>query len=132
MYTLIKILLILDCFALVAAVLLQAPKGGGLAATFGGAGSSPDSFIGTRQAANLLTKSSWWMGGLFLGLAYILQLMGQRGATPSSVLDQPFSQPPASTAPATGGNAAPALPLQPVTPAPKTATPAPSGQPNKK
>lgn len=131
MYTFILILLIIDCFALVAAVLLQAPKGGGLAATFGGAGSSPDSFIGTRQAANLLTKSSWWMGGIFLGLAYILQLMGQRGVAPRSVLDQPFSQPPASTAPATGRNAAPALPLQPAAPASKAPAPAPAGQPRK-
>src|SRR6185437_16176831 len=82
----------LDCFVLVAAVLLQSPKGGGLAATFGGTSSSSDSIIGSRQAANLLTKTAWWTGGLFLGIAFIMQLIGQRGGTPRSVLDQPFSQ----------------------------------------
>lgn len=116
MYTFILILLLLDSLVLVAAVLLQAPKGGGLSATFGGAGSSSDSFIGTRQAANLLTKASWWCGGLFILLAFVLQIIGQPGASaPKSVLDQPFSQQPAAPAGAPGG-AAPAVPLSPATP----------------
>jgi preprotein translocase subunit SecG len=125
-YTLIIVLLILDCIVLGVAVLLQSPKGGGLSATFGGAGSSPDSFIGTRQAANLLTKTTWWSAGLFMGLAYLLQLMGAHASAPRSVLDQPFSQPQsAPTAPAPN-NANPAVPLEPANPAPSSNTkPAP-------
>ena len=60
LYTFLVILLILDSIVLVAAILLQSGKGGGLAASFGGATSAADSLIGTRQAGNLLTKASWW------------------------------------------------------------------------
>jgi len=129
MYTFILVLLLIDSLVPVAAVLLQAPKGGGLSATFGGAGSSSDSFIGTRQAANLLTKASWWCGGLFIALAFVLQLVGQPGAgAPKSVLDQPFSQQPAAPA-STPSGAVPAVPLSPVTPAqqaPANTKPAPA------
>jgi preprotein translocase subunit SecG len=103
-YTLIIVLLVIDCIVLGVSVLLQAPKGGGLSATFGGAGSSPDSFIGTRQAANLLTKTTWWTAGIFMGLAYLLQLMSAHASTP--------------TAPAPS-SANPAVPLTPA-PAPST------------
>src|SRR5690606_40292473 len=48
-------------------VLLQAGKGGGLAA-MGGVGT--ETFIGGRQAATILTKASWVMGGLFMALAF--------------------------------------------------------------
>jgi preprotein translocase subunit SecG len=116
MYTFILVLLIIDSLILVAAVLMQAAKGGGLAATFGGASSSSDSFVGTRQAANLLTKTSWWTGGIFIALSFMLQLMGQRSTAPKSVLDEPFSQPPAQTAPATPSTSTPAVPLTPVPP----------------
>lgn len=119
MYTFLLTLLILDALVLAAAVLLQSGKGGGLAASFGGASSSSDSLIGTRQAGNLLTKASWWCGGIFLGLAFILQIMSTRATAPKSVLDKLAA--PAS-APATGsGTAAPAAPLTqqaaPATPA---------------
>jgi preprotein translocase subunit SecG len=120
MYTFLLTLLILDAIILAIAVLLQSGKGGGLAASFGGASSSSDSVIGTRQAGNLLTKASWWCGGVFLGLAFILQMMSSRGTAPKSVLDK-LATPTPSSAPA--GGAAPAAPLtqQPAAPAAPTA-----------
>lgn len=126
MYAFIVILLVIDCLILCAAVLLQAPKGGGLSATFGGSGSSSDAFMGTRQMGNLLTKMTWWCGGIFIVLAYLLQLMGQASGAPRSVLDQPFGQQQSAPAPTTSS---PAVPLQPANPAPQSATPAPSTQP---
>src|ERR671932_1103388 len=111
MYTFLLILLILDCIVLVAAILLQSGKGSGLAATFGGVSSSADAILGTRAAGNLLTKASWWCGGIFLGLAFLLSLMSARTRRPTSVLDETFTPPPAS-APATPKGAAPALPLE--------------------
>jgi preprotein translocase subunit SecG len=126
MYAFIIVLLIIDCIVLGVSVLLQSPKGGGLSAAFGGAGSSPDSFIGTRQAANLLTKTTWWSAGIFMGLAYLLQLMSAHASTPRSVLDQPFSQQPAApTAPAPT-NTNPVVPLQP---APSTKAPSSNAKP---
>ena len=92
------ILLAIDSVILIAAVLLQSGKGGGLAASFGGVTSSADAILGTRQAGNLLTKASWWCGGIFLGLAFLISLTGSRRSAPRSVLDQSFQTPPAQTA----------------------------------
>jgi preprotein translocase subunit SecG len=113
MYNFLVILLLIDALVLGAAILLQAGKGGGLAASFGGAGSSPNSLLGSREAGNLLTKTSWWSGAIFLILAFVLQIMSARGRGVRSVLDDQFSAPPAApTAPA----GAPTVPLQSVPP----------------
>jgi preprotein translocase subunit SecG len=125
LYRFLLIILVIDAFVLVGAILLQAGKGTGLAANFGGASSSPDAFIGIRQAGTLLTKATWWCGGIFLGLSFVLQVMSTRSSAPKSVLEGTFTPPPA-TAPITSpGNAAPAVPLEPVpgTTAPSTSAP---------
>ena len=116
-YRILITLLAIDSVILVAAVLLQAGKGGGLAASFGGVTSSADAILGTRQAGNLLTKASWWCGGLFLALAFLISLTGSRRNQPRSILDQTFSTPPAQTAPATPAPSTNVLPIQPAAPA---------------
>jgi preprotein translocase subunit SecG len=117
-------LLILDSLILIAAVLLQAGKGGGLAANFGGVTSSADAILGTRQAGNILTKTSWWCGGLFLALAFLLSLSSTQAAAPRSILDQTFSPQPVQPAPSTTPNT-PASNILPVQPAPTGDTKAP-------
>jgi preprotein translocase subunit SecG len=126
MYTFLIIVLIIVSLAVMTAVLLQAGKGGGLAASFGGATTAADSLIGSRQAGNLLTRVSWWGGGLFLFLSFILGLMSARTRTPRSVLDQPFSSAPTAPAPQTGAPAVPVVPLESAaktTPPPATTPP---------
>src|SRR6266513_1755672 len=126
-YAFLLTLLIIDCVVLVLSVLLQAGKGSGLAASFGGASSSPDAFIGIRQAGNLLTTASWWGGGIFLGLAFILQLMSTHTSAPRSVLEKGLGTQPVNVAPPP--TSAPAVPLEP---APATTSPtktAPAGTP---
>jgi preprotein translocase subunit SecG len=91
MATFLKILLVLDALVLFPAVLLQAGKGGGLATQFGGT-SSTDSFVGGREAATLLTKASWWCGGVFLFLCFVLSLMSAGGAAPRSLTEQQLRQ----------------------------------------
>jgi preprotein translocase subunit SecG len=81
---LIAILLIVAMLLLVV-VLLQAGTGGGLAAMGGGA--STDTFFGGRQAVTILTKASWWLGGIFLFLSLALAGLSARGSTPRSVLE---------------------------------------------
>ena len=125
LYTFLLILLIIDCFVLMLAVLAQAGKGTGLAANFGGASSSPDAFIGIRQAGNLLTKASWWSGGIFLFLCFILQLMSTHTSAPRSVLEKGLATPQQQAAPPP--TSAPAVPLEPA-PSPNT----PATTPNTK
>jgi len=119
LYTFLLTLLVLDCVVLVLAILLQSGKGTGLAASFGGASSSPDALIGIRQAGNLLTTISWWGGGLFLGLSFVLQIMSTHTSAPRSVLEKGLGTQPVNVAPAP--TSAPAVPLEP---APTTASPA--------
>jgi preprotein translocase subunit SecG len=114
LYKFLLVILLLDALILIGAILLQSGKGSGLAANFGGASSSPDAFIGIRQAGTLLTKATWWCGGIFLGLAFVLQIMSTRTAAPKSVLEDQFSTPAPASAPIGGspGAAAPAVPLE--------------------
>ena|SRR5687768_3064441 len=126
MFTFLLILLIIDSIVLVTAILLQAGKGSGLAATFGGVSSSADSLLGTRQAGNLLTKASWWGGAMFLFLSLALSIASTQRRAPTSVLDQAFT--PAAPAPApsapAGGATGGAAGI-PLTPAPSTPAPSP-------
>jgi preprotein translocase subunit SecG len=111
-YTFLLVLLIIDSVILGLAILMQAGKGGGMAAAFGGASSSAEAFIGMRQAGNLLTRVTWWCGGIFVFLAFVLQLMSTRTRVPTSVLDTPAA-PATAPQPAPTGPA-PAVPLSPV------------------
>lgn len=124
-FNLLLALLIIDAIVLVAAILLQAGKGGGIAANFGGQSSS-DQFIGIRQAGTLLTKASWWCGGIFMGLAFVLQLMSTNQRAPRSVLEKTLAAPtqtPVTSAPATSTGAIPLEPqAQPAVPGTTPAT----------
>jgi preprotein translocase subunit SecG len=127
LYGFLFTLLILDAIVLGAAILLQSGKGGGMAASFGGASSSTDAVMGVRQAGNFLTAASWWAGGIFLGLSFVLSMMSTRNRLPESVLDQPLQTAPApattsplplETAPTTSTAPATAVPVTPA-PAPR-------------
>src|SRR5687767_15832712 len=106
MFGLLLALLLIDGVLLGIVVLLQSGKGGGLASMGGGAGT--DTFIGGRQAATILTKASWAMGGLFLTLSLVLAVLSSRAQRPQSILRDEF------------GQTAPAAP-QPVLPGVQTA-----------
>jgi preprotein translocase subunit SecG len=85
MYDALLFILALDALILIAAVLLQAGQGGGLASLGGGAGT--EQFMGGRQATTLLTKITWWCAGLFLFISLVLAVMSSRSASPRSVLE---------------------------------------------
>jgi preprotein translocase subunit SecG len=59
-------------------VLLQAGQGGGLA-SLGGA--TTDTVLGGRQAVTILTKATWWCGGIFLALSLLLSLVPRGGSS---------------------------------------------------
>jgi len=96
-FTFLLVLMILDGFLLGVVVLLQAGKGGGLAAMGGGAGT--ETFIGGRQAATILTKATWITGGVFLALALVLSILSSRARRPDeSILQREFREVPAAPA----------------------------------
>ena len=123
LYTFLLIVLVLDSLVLIAAILLQAGKGSGLAANFGGASSSPDAFIGIRQAGTILTKATWWCAGIFLALSFMLQIMSTRTQVPRSVLEDTFGNPAPAAAPPATTTPAPAAPAVPLEPAPTSPAP---------
>ena len=49
--------------------------------------------MGGRQAATLLTKASWTLGGLFMGLALLLAILSARARAPSSILEGQIQAP---------------------------------------
>jgi preprotein translocase subunit SecG len=114
-YLFLLTVLIIDAFLLIAIVLLQAGKGGGLAA-MGAAGAGTDSLFGSRQTATLLTKATWWTGGIFLVLCFTLSMLSARTTRQESILRGAATpvttpaRPPVQPAPAT-----------PAVPAPQTA-----------
>ncbi len=89
MFTFLIVSISLIALFLCIIILIQAGKGGGLAASFGGASSSTDSFMGGRQTANALTRMSWYGGGGFLFLALVLAVLSARpNASAESILRQ--------------------------------------------
>jgi preprotein translocase subunit SecG len=78
MFAFLLALLILDALLLSVVVLLQAGQGGGLASLGGG---GTDTVLGGRQAVTILTKLSWWCGGVFLALSLMLSLVPRGGGS---------------------------------------------------
>jgi preprotein translocase subunit SecG len=114
MFAFLVTLLILDALLLSVVVLLQAGQGGGLASLGGG---GTDTVLGGRQAVTILTKLTWWCGGIFLALSLVLSLVPRggnssalqerlRAATPAAPSQAPLpigqSSQPSSEAPKTG------------------------------
>ena len=149
MFAFLVTLLILDALLLSVVVLLQAGQGGGLASLGGG---GTDTVLGGRQAVTILTKLSWWCGGIFLALSLVLSLVPRggnssalqerlRAATPAAPSQAPLpigqSSQPSSETPKTGATPKAAAPQPSPAPLPlgtptkpATGTPAPQ-QPKK-
>ncbi len=143
MFTFLVSLLALDALLLSVVVLLQAGQGGGLASLGGG---GTETVLGNRQAVTILTKLTWWCGGIFLVLSLVLSFVPRggnssalqerlRAATPAAPSQQaplPLGPEPSTEAPKAGAsptNATPQskpapLPLGTPSPAPKAGTPA--------
>ena len=90
MFALLLTLLILVRLLLSVVVLLQAGQGGGLA-SLGGA--TTDTVLGGRQAVTILTKATWWCGGIFLALSLVLSLVPRGGGWHRAAGAAPRRQP---------------------------------------
>lgn len=91
-------ILVLDGIFLSVVILLQAGKGGGLAAMGGGAAAT-EGVLGGRQAQTVLTRATWISATIFMVLAFILSILSSRSQRPESILRQDIQQTAPSTAP---------------------------------
>jgi preprotein translocase subunit SecG len=106
MFAFLVSLLILDAILLSVVVLLQAGQGGGLA-SLGGA--TTDTVLGGRQAVTILTKLTWWCGGIFMLISLVLSFV-PRGASSSRLQEQLRQSTPAAPSQAPLPLGAPAQP----------------------
>lgn len=74
MYTLLIVLFVLICFAMVVVILLQAGKGKGLAGSIGG-GMGGSSIFGGRGAADFLSKATTWIAVLYMVFAIMIGIL---------------------------------------------------------
>jgi len=112
MYGFLLTLLVLDGIVLTLIILLQAGKGGGLAAMGGGV-TATDGVLGGRQATTFLTRATWVAGSAFMVLALALAIISSRGQQPGSILQQGI-QSPAAPSTVIPGAEQPSEPVPPV------------------
>jgi preprotein translocase subunit SecG len=106
MIVLLFVVHVLIAIALVGVVLLQKSEGGALG--MGGGGMS--GFMTGRSTANLLTRTTAVLAGLFFLTSIFLVVFGNAGRAPRSMVDE---VPPGPVAPSP---AAPQVPITPTTP----------------
>ena len=73
MLTALTILIALICVLLMAAVLIQNPKGGGVDATFGG--TQANQMFGAAKSADFIEKITWYLAIALFVLCIITTLM---------------------------------------------------------
>src|SRR5512145_1155220 len=106
MYGVLLGLHLLVCLCLVAVVLVQSGKGGGLAGgAFGGA---TQTVFGGRGATDFITRATIVLGVLFFATSISLALITTRGMTRSRSVVSESARRATPTAPATGTPTAPA------------------------
>ena len=91
LFSILLLLLVVDCLALMLVVLLQSGKGGGLAAGFGGAGTGME-MMGSRQTATFLHNATRWLGGAFLVVSFSISLLTARGNRPQGLIETQLQQ----------------------------------------
>jgi len=84
MYYFISILILVVSVLLGLIVLVQNPKGGGLAANFAGTGSQ---FMGARQTADFLEKASWTLAIVLLVLSLTATMIVPRNISEAGIQD---------------------------------------------
>jgi len=114
MLILFVILVILSCLVLGFVVLVQNPKGGGLASSIGGFNNQ---FMGVKQTTDVLEKGTWIFAIVVALLCLFSAFFIPKTSTKSNNLIENINTKPVNQAPAQ---------QQPITPAP--VTPAPAGK----
>ncbi len=98
MYSFLIAILVIVCITMIAVILMQSSKGGGLAGVFGGG--QAGAVFGVRRTADLLTKITVVLATTFMVLSIVVNLFflpGTGGMGADSILqrDAPQTVPPA-------------------------------------
>jgi preprotein translocase subunit SecG len=119
---------VLACLFLIGVVLLQQGKSQDLASAFGGGGTQ--TAFGPRGSANVLSRATTVLAGMFMVTSLSLSLVRPRSST---ILDT-VKTPAASPTPARSAAPAPATtrPAQSAAPAPATPAPAAPASPSRR
>ncbi|WP_029522160.1 preprotein translocase subunit SecG [Persephonella sp. KM09-Lau-8] len=92
LFTILSILLVIDAVLLIIIVLMQKTKGAEIGAIFG---SGAAAAVLGAGASNILTKITYWLGGIFLFLVFALSYIHHKSVTSGSVVtDIPAQQTP--------------------------------------
>ncbi len=90
LFTVLSVLLIIDAILLIIIVLMQKTKGAEIGAIFG---SGAAAAVLGAGASNILTKITYWLGGLFMFLVFALSFIHHKSVKSSSVIsDLPETQ----------------------------------------
>jgi preprotein translocase subunit SecG len=86
MYGLFSILILITCALLLLVILVQNPKGGGLASTFG----EGNQFMGVKKTSDFLEKSTWTLALALVALTLASNFAIDRseGAQQSDIIEQ--------------------------------------------
>jgi len=129
---LLFILIVVTCAALAFFVLIQNPKGGGLAGSFGGLGNQ---MMGAKQSTDVVEKGTWVCASALLILtlgSFILSPKSSTNVNEKTRSEKVNKGVPAAQAPAPAPQQAPAQAQpQPANAAPATQAPAPAPVPQK-
>lgn len=117
MTTVILVIHVLLTIALIAVILLQRSEGGALG--MGGGSGGMSGFMSGRASANVLTRATAILAGLFFLTSIALAILATNRDKPRSIVDQPAGSAPA--APASSAPGAPAAPAEPAQPEPPAA-----------
>jgi preprotein translocase subunit SecG len=110
MYTFIAILIIIVCILLTLIVLIQNPKGGGIAANF----IAPNQIMGVKRSTDVVEKATWILAGALIVLSLSTNFFRPTSDTsetgaPESELLQNFDPSEVPAAMPTTPDAAPAM-----------------------
>jgi preprotein translocase subunit SecG len=87
MLTTFTVFTALICVLLIASVLIQNPKGGGLDSTFGG--NQASQMFGAARSSDFIEKATWILAGLLFIMCIIIAItVGGTGAATEQLLSQ--------------------------------------------
>lgn len=122
MITVVLVIHLLICVALVGLILLQRSEGGGLGMGGGGAGGG-GGLISGRAAGNALTRATGFLAAAFFVTSMGLALLANQGGSRADAIleDAPIAPTPVPAVPGEGTapgapDAAPAVPAEPQAP----------------